>query len=117
LQAARLAEVEALGEAASMLIPTDWKVEGGVVWRAHPALPAYAALRATAPDGSTQLEALPQMPFVDGIREMTARSAQIAGPQIAAQAAAQWPEGANYMVNDEKAAQEFAENARKSLQR
>ncbi len=88
------------GEAASMLIPTDWKVEGGVVWRAHPALPAYAALRATAPDGLTQLEALPQMPFVDGIREMTARSAQIAGPQIAAQAAAQWPEGANYMGNE-----------------
>ena len=26
------------GEAASMLIPTDWKVEGVVVWRAHPAL-------------------------------------------------------------------------------
>ena len=25
-------------EAASMLIPTDWKVEGGVVWRAHPTL-------------------------------------------------------------------------------
>jgi hypothetical protein len=88
------------GEAASMLIPTDWKVEGVVVWRAHPALPAYAVLRATAPDGLTQLEAFPQMPFVDGIREMTARSAQIAGPQIAAQAAAQWPEGANYMGNE-----------------
>ena len=88
------------GEAASMLIPTDWQVDGGVVWRAHPALPAYAALRAIAPGGLTQLEAFPQMPFVDGIREMTARSAQIAGPQIAAQAAAQWPEGANYMGNE-----------------
>lgn len=88
------------GEAASMLIPTDWKVDGGVVWRAHPALPAYATLRAAAPDGLTQLEAIPQMPFVDGIREMTARSAQMAGPQIAAQAAAQWPEGANYMGNE-----------------
>jgi hypothetical protein len=88
------------GEAASMLIPADWKVDGLVVWRAHPALPAYGILRAAAPDGVAQLESFPQMPFVDGIREMVARSAQIAGPQVAAQAAAQWPEGANYMGNE-----------------
>jgi len=88
------------GEAMSMLVPADWKVEGGVVWRAHPALPAYGVLRAVAPDGVTQLEAFPQMPFVDGIREATARAAQMAGPQVAAQAAAQWPEGANYLGNE-----------------
>ena len=88
------------GEAASMLVPTDWKVDGRVVWRAHPALPAFGVVQATAPDGVTQFEAFPQMPFVDGVREMTARAAQMAGPQVAAQAAAQWPEGANYMGNE-----------------
>ena len=28
------------GEAFSFLCPVDWKMEGGVVWRDHPAMPA-----------------------------------------------------------------------------
>jgi hypothetical protein len=52
------------GEAAQMLMPADWKLEGGVRWRAHPALPAYVMFKATSPSGLEILEVLPTQPFV-----------------------------------------------------
>jgi len=52
------------GEAAQMLTPADWKLEGGVRWRIHPALPAYLAFKATSPSGLEILEVLPTQPFV-----------------------------------------------------
>jgi hypothetical protein len=52
------------GEAAQMLMPADWKLEGGVRWRIHPALPAYLAFKATSPSGLEILEVLPTQPFV-----------------------------------------------------
>ncbi|MBM3834827.1 MAG: hypothetical protein FJ403_16445 [Verrucomicrobia bacterium] len=52
------------GEAFRMIVPAGWKVEGGVRWRLHPALPAYLGLRVTNPNGSEALEILPTLPFV-----------------------------------------------------
>jgi hypothetical protein len=52
------------GEAFSLLIPVDWKVEGGVAWRLHPALPAYTAMKVINPNGPEVLEAFPTLPFV-----------------------------------------------------
>jgi len=81
------------GEAASMLVPRTGRWTR-VVWAGTSALPAFGVVQATAPDGVTQFEAFPQMPFVDGVREMTAARAQMPARQVALQAAAQWPEGA-----------------------
>ncbi|MCU0558882.1 MAG: hypothetical protein MUD16_01635 [Desulfobacterales bacterium] len=54
------------GEAASFLVPADWHVQGGVVWRAHPVLPAGAHIRASAPRSRQQVEAFPSFPFTWG---------------------------------------------------
>jgi len=54
------------GEAGQILIPADWTMEGGVVWRLHPALPACFALRASSPDRSEAVEMFPTLPFVWG---------------------------------------------------
>jgi hypothetical protein len=54
------------GEAVSFLVPTVWKVEGGIVWRPHPALPASAQLRAFDPSTLQQVEAFPSFPFTWG---------------------------------------------------
>jgi hypothetical protein len=52
------------GEAFSLLIPVDWQVEGGLVWRMHPSVPAYTALRVSNSNATQVLEALPAIPFV-----------------------------------------------------
>ncbi|MCG3147181.1 MAG: hypothetical protein PCFJNLEI_00619 [Verrucomicrobiae bacterium] len=80
-------------EAFSMLIPTDWKVEGGIVWRPNPSKPATAVMRLSSPDGRRQLEILPQLPFVDGAREAAVASARMAGPNATALMAARFAEG------------------------
>jgi hypothetical protein len=50
-------------EAFSMLVPADWRVEGGVVWRPELATLAYTAMRIASPRGPDQLEVLPNIPF------------------------------------------------------
>jgi hypothetical protein len=55
-----------LGEAVSFLVPVDWRVEGGIVWRPHPGLPAGAQLRAFDPASRQQVEAFPSFPFTWG---------------------------------------------------
>ncbi len=50
-------------EAFSMLIPVDWRVEGGVVWRPELATLAYAAMRISSPHGPEMLEVFPNIPF------------------------------------------------------
>jgi hypothetical protein len=54
------------GEAVSFLVPVGWRVEGGIVWRLHPALPAGAQLRVTDPSSLQQLETFPSFPFTWG---------------------------------------------------
>lgn len=51
------------GEAFSFLAPVGWEVEGGLVWRAHPSMPAVVAVRVRNPKGLEQFEAFPTVGF------------------------------------------------------
>lgn len=51
------------GEAFTFLCPVDWRVEGGLIWREHPVMPATTHLRAFNPRGLEQLESLPTLGF------------------------------------------------------
>lgn len=51
------------GEAFSFLAPADWVVEGGLVWRVHPTMPAAVAIRVHSPKGPEQLECFPTVAF------------------------------------------------------
>jgi len=50
-------------EAFRMLIPSDWRVEGGVVWHPELATLAYSAMRISSPSGPERLEVFPVLPF------------------------------------------------------
>ncbi len=50
-------------EAFRMLIPEDWHVEGGVVWRPELATLAYAAMRISSPSGPERVEIFPVVPL------------------------------------------------------
>jgi hypothetical protein len=52
------------GDAFSLLIPSDWQVEGGLAWRLHPVLPAYLVLRVSSPDRTEAVETFPALMFV-----------------------------------------------------
>jgi hypothetical protein len=54
------------GEAASFLVPADWNVQGGIVWRTHPVLPATAHIRVSDPRSLQQVEAFPSFPYTWG---------------------------------------------------
>lgn len=86
--------------AFSMLVPADWKAQGGVVWRRNPFKPATAAMRVASPDGLTQFEILPQMPFVDGAREVNMQAVRMAGPAAVAAMAERFAEGQLYFGNE-----------------
>ena len=51
------------GEAFTFLAPVDWQVDGGIVWRAHPTMPASVAMRVRNPKGLEQLENFPTVAF------------------------------------------------------
>lgn len=51
------------GEAFTFLAPVGWKVNGGLVWRAHPTMPAAVALRVGPPKGIEQVECFPTVAF------------------------------------------------------
>lgn len=51
------------GEACSFLAPADWKVQGGIQWRLHPAMPAGLACRIYDPRGLTAVECFPALPY------------------------------------------------------
>jgi|YNPBryantNP2012_1023418.scaffolds.fasta_scaffold15743_1 hypothetical protein len=51
------------GEAFSFLAPADWQVDGGLVWRLHPTMPAAVAMRVSNPAGLEQLECFPTVAF------------------------------------------------------
>ena len=51
------------GEAFSFLAPADWQVDGGLVWRVHPTMPAAVAMRVRNPKGLEQLECFPTVAF------------------------------------------------------
>jgi hypothetical protein len=46
-------------EALRLLVPVDWRVEGGVLWRHDRAILATAVLRVSSPNGTEQLNLLP----------------------------------------------------------
>jgi hypothetical protein len=73
------------GEAFSFLAPADWQVEGGLVWRVHPTMPAAVALRVHNPKGLEQLECFPTVAFSWG---------GFLGPGT------MFPPGANYLGNE-----------------
>ncbi len=51
-------------EAFSMLIPADWKFQGGIQWKMdNPAMPAVAAFRVTSPQGTEEMEVFPNQMF------------------------------------------------------
>lgn len=50
-------------EAFRMLVPADWQVQGGVVWRIEMANLASVIMRVFAPNGSAMLETYPNIPF------------------------------------------------------
>jgi hypothetical protein len=67
---------DALGmEASRFLVPIDWKVEGGIKWRAVPSQPATSSIRVFNPAGVEEIGVLPNIPClwtqrpVFGIRE------------------------------------------------
>jgi hypothetical protein len=86
--------------AFSLLIPADWQGEGKIIWRWHPILPATLTMKASNPAGVEAVRFYGNIPFVDGMREMAAQTAAIAGPQAMQFAAAGFPEGGNYMGNE-----------------
>jgi hypothetical protein len=49
-------------EALRLLVPTDWRAQGGVVWRHDRSILASAVLRFTSPSGE-ELNLLPIEPF------------------------------------------------------
>ena len=49
-----------------MLVPKDWRVEGGIVWRPEISNLAYLQLRLSDPQGSSALEFFPTLPFTQG---------------------------------------------------
>lgn len=51
------------GEVVSMLIPSGWQIEGGMVWRANPATPAALAARVFNPAGAEQIEFFPAQSY------------------------------------------------------
>lgn len=51
-------------EAFRFLIPVDWKVDGGVVWRASPTRPATVSLRVYNPSGPEEIGAVPDISCV-----------------------------------------------------
>jgi rubrerythrin len=50
-------------EAFRMLVPQDWRVEGGIVWRPEISTMAYLQLRLSDPSGSRALDFFPTLPF------------------------------------------------------
>ncbi|MFO1500557.1 MAG: hypothetical protein U1G07_19605 [Verrucomicrobiota bacterium] len=52
------------GEAFSLLIPTDWQMDGGLAWRMHASAPVYMALRVFSSNRTEMVEAFPAIPFV-----------------------------------------------------
>ncbi|HWY87889.1 MAG TPA: hypothetical protein VNX28_14250, partial [Gemmataceae bacterium] len=87
-------------QAFSLLIPSDWKGEGGIIWRWHAFLPATGTMKAWNPNGVEAVRFYGNIPFVDGIRESAAQNAAIAGPQAMQFAASRFPEGGNYAGNE-----------------
>lgn len=51
------------GEAFTFLAPVGWQVDGGLVWRLHPTMPAAVAMRMHNPKGVEQLECFPTVAF------------------------------------------------------
>lgn len=51
------------GEAFSFLAPVGWQVEGGLVWRTHPTMPASVGMRVRNPSGLEQFENFPTVGF------------------------------------------------------
>ena len=51
-------------EAFRFLMPADWKVDGGVVWRANPSRPATVSMRIYNPHGVEEIGAVPDIPCV-----------------------------------------------------
>ncbi len=47
------------GEAFTVLVPSNWKVSGGLLWRLHPLYPATTHLRLFDPNSPDQLESFP----------------------------------------------------------
>ena len=51
-------------EAFRFLMPADWKVDGGVIWRANPSRPATVSIRIYNPRGPEEIGAVPDIPCV-----------------------------------------------------
>lgn len=51
------------GEGFTFLAPPDWEVDGGIVWRAHPTMPASVDMRVRNPKGLEQMEVFPTVAF------------------------------------------------------
>ena len=83
-------------EAYRLLVPAGWKAAGGVEWRNVAGHLATAVLRVTSPDGLRQVEVLPEMPFVDGVREKMMKATRMAGPATERLMAEKYAEGRLY---------------------
>ena len=64
-------------EALRLLVPAEWRVEGGIVWRHDRAILATAVLRIFNPTGSEELNFLPIEQFAQRIRAMDSVSDRI----------------------------------------
>ena len=85
---------------STVLIPSDWKLEGGVIWRWNAAFPTAVHGRIYNPKGAEQMGFYPSLLFNDGVRESAAKSAAIAGQEAMAAAAANYPEGSTYLGSE-----------------
>lgn len=54
------------GEVETFLCPTDWQVEGGIIWRENPTRPVTFHLRVFNPQGLEQVESFPTLMFSYG---------------------------------------------------
>lgn len=59
-------------EAFSLLIPSDWRFDGGIRWVLdNPGMPAVASFRITSPDGRDEVETFPNQSFFWTTNPMT----------------------------------------------
>ena len=86
--------------AASLLIPKGWKMEGGIEWRQHPFYPATGHSRIFDPAGDAAEAAYPMLIFCDGIRESSMSQVQFLGPDAIQFMQNAWHEGSFYMGSE-----------------
>ena len=85
-------------EALVGLIPRGWTNKAAVSWCPNPYFPVSLQATIADPQTGAMISWYPRPVYVDGVAQMVARTAQVAGPEAMAQMAAKYPPGSYYFV-------------------